>query len=59
MIGHAKRSTVDRSNVHTRTIVMRYPIRAYQPDTTVVNNDHRRHHQASQPNLAPDLNRGR
>jgi 2,3-dihydroxybenzoate decarboxylase len=27
---------------------MRYPTRAFQPDTTVVSNDRRRHHQASQ-----------
>ena len=27
---------------------MRYPTRAYQPDTTVVSNDRHRRHQASQ-----------
>jgi hypothetical protein len=36
---------------------MRYPTRAYQPDTTVVSNDRRRHDRASQPQLSPGSNR--
>jgi hypothetical protein len=32
---------------------MRYPTRTYQPDTTVVSNDRRRYHQASQTKAAP------
>src|ERR1700757_1506439 len=34
---------------------MRYPTRAYQPDTTVVSNDRRRHHQASKNESRPEL----
>jgi len=38
---------------------MRYPTRAFQPDTTVVSNDRRRHHQVSQNESRPGYPSGR
>ena len=40
------------STVRIRIIVMRYPTRAFQSDTTVVSNDRRRHHRVSQTKAA-------
>jgi len=38
---------------------MRYPTRAYQPDTTVASNDRRHLHQASQNESRPGYSSGR
>jgi len=39
-------------------IVLRYPTRAYQPDTTVVSNDRRGHHRAQSNESRPGDRRG-
>jgi hypothetical protein len=64
VVGRAKRFASDRcpwhsSNVHIRIIVLRYPTRAYQSDTTVVSNDRQRPHQASQNESRPGNLSGR